>query len=110
MDRHPSWLEKLNSRPPVFQPTWKSNRKANVFKRRLAYVHGKVDLIDRIERISVARLMDILEIPRGLRNARVYMQVSAAMAELGWEKVNAPYGMTEGPKHRARGFIRKPTR
>jgi hypothetical protein len=110
MQRHPSWLEKLNSQPPPFHPTWRSNRKVDVWKRKLSQVHGRIDYVDRLERVTISELMDILEIPRAQRRVPLYSRLASAMVQLGWTKVNAKRMTAGQPSHQARGFVRQPVR
>jgi hypothetical protein len=74
---------------------------------RLKRVRGKVDLYDRLERISSQTLLDLLEVPQRSRTAGVYRRLARAMAELGWTAVRVRDLTRGGYKEPVRGYCRE---
>src|SRR5690349_450227 len=57
---------------------------ADPWRVRLARVRGKIDLYDRLERVSSQTLLDLLEVPQRQRTAGTYRRLSKLMAEFNW--------------------------
>src|SRR5215469_6803386 len=72
----------------------------------LQRVRGKVDLYDRLERVSSQTLLDLLEVPQRNRTAGTYRRLSKLMTELGWRAVRVRDLTRVGYKEQVRGYCR----
>ena len=72
----------------------------------LARVRGKVNLYDRLERVSSQTLLDLLEVPQRNRTAGTFRRLARVMAELGWTAVRVRDLTRGGYKEQIRGYCR----
>ena len=72
----------------------------------LQRVRGKVDLYDRLERLSSQTLLDLLEVPQRNRTASTFRRLARVMAELGWTAVRVRDLTRGGYKEQVRGYCR----
>jgi hypothetical protein len=64
-------------------------------------------LIDGLERVTTASVMDILQVPQRQRTAGAYRHLAALMAELGWAPVRVRDFNGRGFKEQVRGYVRQ---
>jgi hypothetical protein len=69
---------------------------------------GKVDLYDRLERVSGQTLLDLLEVPQRNRTASTFRRLARVMAQLGWTAVRVSDLTRGGYKEQVRGYCREP--
>jgi hypothetical protein len=81
---------------------------ADPWRLTLERVRGKVDLYDRLERVSSQVLLDLLEVPQRNRTAGTFRRLSKVMAELGWSAVRVRDLTRGGYKEQVRGYCREP--
>jgi hypothetical protein len=78
------------------------------WRLQLERVRGKVDLYDRLERVSSQMLLDLLEVPQLDRTAAVFRRLARVMIELGWTPVRVRDLTRGGYKEQVRGYCREP--
>jgi hypothetical protein len=83
---------------------------ADPWRLRLERVRGKIDFIDRLERVSSQTLLDLLEVPQRNRMAGTFRRLSKLMTELGWSAVRVRDFNGRGYKEQIRGYCRGPLR
>ena len=81
---------------------------ADPWRLRLERVRGKIDFIDRLERVSSQTLLDLLEVPQRNRMAGTFRRLSKLMTELGWSAVRVRDFNGRGYKEQIRGYCREP--
>jgi len=81
---------------------------ADPWRLRLERVRGKVDLYDRLERVSSQTLLDLLQVPQRQRKAGTYRRLSKVMAELNWTATRVRDLTRGGYKEQVRGYCREP--
>jgi hypothetical protein len=79
---------------------------ADPWRLCLGRVRGKVDLYDRLERVSSQMLLDLLEVPQRNRTAGTFRRLSRVMTELGWSAVRVRDLTRGGYKEQVRGYCR----
>jgi hypothetical protein len=79
---------------------------ADSWRLMLERVRGKVDFVDRLERISSQTLLDLLEVPQRNRTAGTVRRLARVMAELGWNAVRVRDLTRGGYKEQVRGYCR----
>jgi hypothetical protein len=80
---------------------------ADPWRFALERVCGKVDIFDRLERVSSQTLLDLLEVPQRTRSAGTYRRLAKVMAELGWTAVRVRDLTRGGYKEQVRGYCRE---
>ena len=83
---------------------------ADPWRLRLERVRGKIDFIDRLERVSSQTLLDLLEVPQRNRMASTFRRLSKLMTEHGWSAVRVRDFNGRGYKEQIRGYCRGPLR
>ena len=73
----------------------------------LERVRGKVDFVDRLERVSSQMLLDLLEVPQRNRTAGTFRRLGRVMTELGWTAVRVRDLTRGGYKEQVRGYCRE---
>ena len=81
---------------------------ADSWRLMLERVRGKVDFVDRLERISSQTLLDLLEVPQRNRTAGTFRRLAKVMMELGWSAVRVRDLTRGGYKEQVRGYCRDP--
>ena len=73
----------------------------------LERVRGRIDIFDRLERVSSQTLLDLLEVPQRDRTAGTFRRLSKLMTELGWSAVRVRDLTRGGYKEQVRGYCRE---